>query len=87
MRSCTCLSRRSVRAAKQKFVQRVAGALKFPERLKPRLSWPLWKLFRVMSYPYPVDDAYMAARLLIELAHSHRQEGSPSAATSAPTRA
>ena len=59
----------------QKFVQQVAGALKFPERLKPRLAWPLWKLFRVMSYPYPVEEAYMAARLLLELAYSHRQEG------------
>ena len=56
-------------------MQQVAGALKFPERLKPRLAWPLWKLFRVMSYPYPVEEAYMAARLLLELAYSHRQEG------------
>ena len=28
-----------------------------------------------MSYPYPVDDAYMAVRLLIELAYVHREEG------------
>ena len=61
--------------ADQKYVQEVTGALKFPERVKPRLTRKLWLLARVMSYPYPIADAKMAARLLLELALDYVDEG------------
>ena len=59
----------------QVFVQQVTGALKYPERVKPRLTWFLWRLARVMIYPWPIADAAMAARLLLELAYDYIDEG------------
>ena len=59
--------------AAQTYVQEVAGAAKFFERLKPRLAWAIWRIMRVMSCPPPL--ATLAARLLLERAYAHRDEG------------
>ena len=78
-RLCEGLYLPADRAAKltgdQVFVQQVTGALKYPERVKPRLTWFLWRLARVMIYPWPIADAAMAARLLLELAYDYIDEG------------
>ena len=59
----------------QTFFQEVTGAARYFERVKPRLTHFLWLFSRVSSYPYPIDVAKMAARLLLELAYDTREEG------------
>ena len=59
----------------QTFFQEVTGAARYFERVKPRLTYFLWRFSRVASYPYPISEAKMAARLLLELAYDTRNEG------------
>ena len=59
----------------QTFFQEVTGSARFFERVKPRLTYFLWRFSRVSSYPYPIDVAKQAARLLLELAYDTREEG------------
>ena len=56
----------------QTFFQEVTGAARYFERVKPRLTYFLWKFSRVASYPYPITEAKLAARLLLELAYDTR---------------
>ena len=59
----------------QTFFQEVTGTFRYIERVKPRLTYFLWRFSRVASYPYPVAVAKMAARLLLELTYDTRDEG------------
>ena len=59
----------------QTFFQEVTGSARYIERVKPRLTYFLWRFSRVACYPYPINEAKMAARLLLELAYDYREEG------------
>ena len=55
------------------WVQGVTGALKYAEKVQPRLTLPLWHLARVMSYPPP--EANTVGMLLLEMAWAHKDDG------------
>ena len=59
----------------QTYFQEVTGAARYFERVKPRLTYFLWRFSRVSSYPFPIDVAKMCARLLLELAYDTKSEG------------
>lgn len=58
----------------QRWVAGVAGGMKFPEKVNPRYSLPVWHLASVMSNP-PLPEAKQLGLLLLELAWTHRNEG------------
>ena len=64
----------------QEWVQGVTGALKYAEKVQPRLTLPLWHLARVMSNPPP--EANTVGLLLLEMAWVHKHDGITYTATS-----
>ena len=58
----------------QRWVAGVAGGMKFPEKVNPRYSLPVWHLASVMSNP-PMPEAKQLGVLLLENAWAHRNDG------------
>ena len=57
----------------QRWVAGVAGGMKFPEKVNPRYSLPVWHLASVMSNP-PMPEARQLGVLLLENAWAHRND-------------